>query len=160
MLKILIFIRHLFRAIELDVISAGRKIGSVQFVPDLETRQFLIEAGKRWEIIELNLKKEKMYVIPSKGVKTSHYSGGLVLIFTEGYERKCESSLTSNYIPEYLDENAKLILKEAQAAALEAGLATGSFVIDGPNTCTGLPGPDLQNTGPSIFLGKHSADWM
>ena len=33
-------------AIELDVISAGRKIGSVQFVPDLETRQFLIFSWK------------------------------------------------------------------------------------------------------------------
>ena len=42
--------------------------------------------------------------------------------------------LISNYIPEYLDENAKLMLKEAQVAALEAGLTTGSFVIDGPYT--------------------------
>ncbi len=121
-------------AIELDVISAGRKIGSVQFVPDLETRQFLILAGKRWEIIELNLKKEKMYVIPSKGGKTSHYSGGLGSDIHPRVREKMRELLTSNYIPEYLDENAKLILKEAQAAALEAGLATGSFVIDGPNT--------------------------
>src|SRR5208283_826826 len=32
-------------AIELDVIYSGKKIGSVQYVPDLETRQFLILAG-------------------------------------------------------------------------------------------------------------------
>ena len=118
-------------AIELDVIYSGKKIGSIQYVPDLETRQFLILAGKRWEIKDLDLKKEKMYVIPSKGGKTSRYSGDLVLIFTTGTE-KMRELLFSNYIPEYLDENAKLMLKEAQVAALEAGLTTGSFAIDGP----------------------------
>ena len=67
--------------------------------------------------------------------------------------------LISNYIPEYLDENAKLMLKEAQVAALEAGLTTGSFVIDGPYTYW-FTWTDQQNTGPSISLGKHSADWI
>ena len=95
---------------------------------------------------------------PRRGGKPPIIRGGLVLIFTQGY-RENARLLTSNSIPEYLDENAKLILKEAQAAALEAGLATGSFVIDGPNTVlVYLTGS--QNTGPSIFLGKHSADWM
>jgi ATP-dependent helicase Lhr and Lhr-like helicase len=121
-------------AIELDVICSGKKIGSVQYVPDLETRQFLILAGKRWEIKDLDLKKEKMYVIPSKGGKTSRYSGGLGSDIHPRVREKMRELLTSNYIPEYLDENAKLMLKEVQAAALEAGLTTGSFVIDGPYT--------------------------
>jgi len=121
-------------AIELDVIYSGKKIGSVQYVPDLETRQFLILAGKRWEIKDLDLKKEKMYVIPSKGGKTSRYSGGLGSDIHPRVREKMRELLTSNYIPEYLDENAKLMLKEARTAALEAGLATSSFVIDGPYT--------------------------
>jgi len=121
-------------AIELDVISAGKKIGSVQYVPDLEHRQFLILAGKRWEIIELDLKKEKMYVKPSTGGKVYPYHGGVGSDIHPKVREKMRELLTSNYIPIYLDNSAKRILKDAQVAALDAGIATNPFVIDGPYT--------------------------
>ena len=121
-------------AVELDVISSGRKIGSVQLVPDLKTRQFLILAGKRWEIIELDLKKEKMYVRPSTGGKVPRYIADGGADIHQKIREKMREIVLSEYIPVYLDENAKVMLKDAQVAAKEARLATSSFIMDGEDT--------------------------
>jgi ATP-dependent Lhr-like helicase len=119
---------------EVAVISEGKKIGSVEFFPDLKTRQFLILAGKRWEIIDMDFRKSKMFVRRSKGGKLPSYSGTPGPDIHPKVREKMCSLITSNYIPEYLDNQAKLMLKEAQNAAREADLLRNSFVVDGAHT--------------------------
>jgi len=121
-------------AIELDVIFDGKSIGSVELTPDLRNRQFLILAGKRWEILEVDFNKAKMYVQPSKGGKLPYYTGTPGLDIHEKVREKMRDLVTSDHIPIYLDDQAKLMLQDAQNAAREADILTNPFVVDGTHT--------------------------
>ena len=119
---------------EFSVIHKGGKIGSIQSAPDLETRRFLILAGRRWEILEIDFKRSEILVEPSKGGKVPKYfSGGGADIHTRIRE-KMREIVTSDYIPAYLNPQAQAMLREAQHAAQEAGLAENPFVVDGAHT--------------------------
>jgi ATP-dependent Lhr-like helicase len=119
---------------EFSVIHKGGKIGSIQSVPDLETRQFLILAGRRWEILEIDFKRSEILVVPSKGGKVPKYFGGPGADIHPRVREKMRELVISDDIPTYLNKQAQLMLKEAQSAAREAGLATVSFVVDGAHT--------------------------
>lgn len=119
---------------EFSVIHKGGKIGSVQFVPDLKTRQFLILAGRRWEIKETDFDKGEIFVEPSKGGKVPTWSGGGGADIHPRVRQKMRDLVISNNIPKYLDKQAKLMITEAQHAAREADLITNSFVVEGSYT--------------------------
>jgi len=119
---------------EFSVIHKGGKIGSIQSAPDLETRRFLILAGRRWEILEIDFKRSEILVKPSKGGKVPKYfSGGGAEIHTRIRE-KMREIVTTDYVPAYLDSQAQTMLMEAQHAAREAGLVENPFVVDGAHT--------------------------
>jgi len=119
---------------EFDVISQGGKIGSIDLVPDLETRQFLILAGKRWEIKEVDFKKGKIFVEPSKGGKVPKFSGVPGPDIHPRVRQKMREIAVSDYSPRYLDSQAKAMLKEAQSAAKEAKLHENNFFTDHDDT--------------------------
>jgi len=119
---------------EFSVIHKGGKIGSIQSVPDLETRKFLILAGRRWEILEIDFKRGEIFVEPSKGGKVPKYSSGLGADIHPRIREKMREIVTSDYIPPYLDQQAQIMLREAQHAAREAGLAENPFVVEGAYT--------------------------
>ncbi|MFA5197895.1 MAG: DEAD/DEAH box helicase, partial [Patescibacteria group bacterium] len=119
---------------EFSVIHKGGKIGSVQFVPDLKTRQFLILAGRRWEIKETDFDKGKIFVEPSKGGKVPKWSGGGDADIHPRVRQKMRDIVISDNIPKYLDKQAQVMLKESQHAAREADLTTNSFVVEGSYT--------------------------
>ena len=109
---------------ELNVTHQGRKIGSVNDVPDIETESYLILAGKRWKILEIDFKRGNIIVEPSKG-------GRLPIFFSSAgpdvhprVREKMKEIVISNIIPDYLDTNAKDMLRDAQAAAKEAVLSS------------------------------------
>lgn len=115
---------------EFDVISRGRKIGGIEIAPDLETRQFLILAGKRWEIKEVDYKKWKIFVEPSKGGKVPIFSGGSEPDIHPRVRQKMREILISDHIPVYLDTKSKEILTSARGAAKEAALDKSNFLED------------------------------
>lgn len=119
---------------EFDVISRTGRIGSIGLVPDLETRQFLILAGKRWEIKEVDFKKEKIFVEPSKGGKVPAFSGGLGPDIHPLIRQKMKEIVTSNFVPEYLDNHAKEMLIEAQLVVKESNLHESNFFTDHGDT--------------------------
>ena len=119
---------------EFNVIHKEGKIGSIQSVPDLETRQFLILAGRRWEILEIDFDRSEILVEPSKGGKVPKYFGGPGADIHPRVREKMREIVLSDAIPAYLDKQAQAMLREAQVAAKNAGLATTSFVVDGGYT--------------------------
>jgi len=119
---------------EFSVVHKGGKIGSIQSAPDLETRQFLILAGRRWEILEIDFKRCEILVEPSKGGKVPKYFGGGGADIHHRIRKKMHEIVISDYVPAYLNLQAQVMLKEAQHAAREAGLAENPFVVDGPFT--------------------------
>ena len=119
---------------EFSVIHKGGKIGSIQSVPDLETRQFLILAGRRWEILKIDFDRSEILVEPSKGGKVPKYFGGPGADIHPKIREKMRELATSENIPSYLNKQAQQMLREAQGAARNAGLATTPFVVDGAHT--------------------------
>jgi len=119
---------------ELNVIHRGKKIGSVNDVPDIETESYLILAGKRWKILEIDFKRGNIIVEPSKG-------GRLPIFFSSSgpdvhpcVREKMKEVVISDIIPDYLDNSAKAMLKTAQEAAKEAGLRSDDFLQEGADT--------------------------
>lgn len=147
---------------EFSVVHKGGKIGSIQSAPDLETRRFLILAGRRWEILEIDFKRSEILVEPSKGGKVPKYfSGGGADIHTPIREKMCEI-VTSDYVPTYLDPRAQAMFREAQQAAREAGLSASPFVVDGAHTYwftwTGSAKHRTLFTLGKEFAGLHVED--
>jgi ATP-dependent Lhr-like helicase len=119
---------------EFSVFRKGGKIGSIQSAPDLETRRFLILAGRRWEILEIDFKRSEILVEPSKGGKVPKYSSGGGADIHTRIREKMREIVTTDYVPAYLDPQAQTMLMEAQHAAREAGLVENPFVVDGAHT--------------------------
>lgn len=147
---------------EFSVIHKGGKIGSIQSAPDLKTRQFLILAGRRWEILEINFKRNEILVEPSKGGKVPKYFGGSGADINTRIREKMREIVTSNYIPTYLNSQAQEMLREAQNSAREAGLYGSSFVVDGAYTYwftwTGSARHRTLFTLGKEFAGLHVED--
>ncbi len=116
---------------DLEVINQGRRIGSVARTPGLEGRKYLILAGKRWEIINIDYKKKEILVNPSRGAKVPKFYGSpLPDIHPKVREKMREILLSTNNIA-YLDQNAKEMLQMARTTAQNANLLSTNFVIDG-----------------------------
>jgi ATP-dependent Lhr-like helicase len=147
---------------EFSVIHKGGKIGSIQSAPDLETRRFLILAGRRWEILEIDFKRSEILVEPSKGGKVPKYFGGGGADIHTRIREKMREMVTSDYTPAYLDPQAQIMLREAQHAAHEAGLAENPFVVEGAHTYwftwTGSAKHRTLFTLGKEFAGLHVED--
>jgi ATP-dependent Lhr-like helicase len=147
---------------EFNVIHKGGKIGSIQSAPDLETRRFLILAGLRWEILDIDFKRSEILVEPSKGGKVPKYSSGGGADIHTRIREKMREIVTSDYAPAYLDPLAQAMLREAQHAAREAGLVENPFVVDGAHTYwftwTGSAKHRTLFTLGKEFAGLHVED--
>lgn len=147
---------------EFSVIHKGGKIGSIQSAPDLETRKFLILAGRRWEILSIDFERDEILVEPSKGGKVPKYFGNGGADIHQKIREKMHEIVTSDIVPAYLDHPAQEMLREAQHAAREAGLRENSFVIEGPFTYwftwTGSAKHRTLFTLGKEFAGLHVED--
>ena len=147
---------------EFSVIHKGGKIGSIQSAPDLETRKFLILAGRRWEILEIDFKRSEILVEPSKGGKVPKYFGGGGAEIHPKIREKMREIVTSDYVPTYLNQQAQAMIREAQHAAREAGLLKNPFVVDGNFTYwftwTGSAKHRTLFTLGKEFVGLHVED--
>lgn len=116
---------------DMDVINQGRRIGSIAHTPGLEGRKYLILAGKRWEIINIDYKKKEILVTPSLGAKVPKFFGAeLPDIHPKIVEKMKEILLSDKKIP-YLDKKAQEMLQMARTTAHDAKLASKNYVVDG-----------------------------
>jgi len=120
--------------IELDVMNEGKSIGSIELYGDLKSRKYLILAGRRWEITGIDFDRAKIFVIPSRGGKLPSYSPTPGPEVHEKVRAKMFELVTSDFVPEYLDEAAASLLKDAQRVARAANLFNNPFVEDGEYT--------------------------
>lgn len=119
---------------EFSVVHKGGKIGSIPSAPDLETREFLILAGRRWEILSIDFKRCEILVEPSNGGKVPKYFRGGGAEIHEKIREKMKEIVLSDSIPSYLNPGGHEMLKEAQQAAKSVNLSETSFVVDGSFT--------------------------
>lgn len=116
---------------DLDVISQGRRIGSIAHTPGLEGRKYLILAGKRWEIVSIDYKKKEILVNPSLGAKVPKFYGSALPDIHPKIVEKMKEILLSNKTIPYLDNKAQKMLEMARSTVIDAKLASTDFIIDG-----------------------------
>lgn len=116
---------------DLDVINNGRRIGSIAHTPGLEGRKYLILAGKRWEIINIDYKKKEVLVNPSRGAKVPKFYGSALPDIHPKIVEKMKEILLSNKTIPYLDKSAQEMLQMARSTAQDAKLASNNYLVDG-----------------------------
>jgi ATP-dependent helicase Lhr and Lhr-like helicase len=119
---------------EYRVIHGGRHVGNVTSAPDLSLDAYLILAGRRWKILQVDQDHKEILVEPSPAGRTPSFSG---MRFSDIHPRVRETMralLFRDDVPIYLDPRAKEMLASARAAAREAGLSQRLFLKDGQDT--------------------------
>lgn len=116
---------------ELKVISQGRLIGTVTAVPDVGANRYMILAGRRWRVLEVNLERDEIIVRPSPAGRVPLFSGtGGPDIHQMVREQMLKVLLHGGEYP-YLDGTARQMLEDARHAAIEAELGQRRLVEGG-----------------------------
>jgi ATP-dependent Lhr-like helicase len=118
---------------EYKVIHGNVTLGSLPFNQTLTENNFIIFAGRRWQIISVEVDRKCISVIPAKGGKLLAFNGSEILI-SQSIREKMKAIYNSNSIPEYLDDVATKLYKEGVAEFHRLRLEDKWIVQDGGDT--------------------------
>jgi ATP-dependent Lhr-like helicase len=116
---------------EYRVNHGSHHIGNVALNATIQPDSYLILAGRRWKILDVDAERKVVSVQPSPGGRVPHFDmdqGG------EIHPRVRETMrdlLAGAAVPPYLDSGAREMLTQSRQTAREAGLLEHSFVQDG-----------------------------
>ena len=116
---------------EYRVVHDGRHIGNVTSAPDLGADAYLILAGRRWKVLQVDQDRMEILVQPSPAGRTPSFSGMHFSDLHPKVREMMRSLLFRDDMPVYLDPTAKEMLASGRAAAREADLLHRSFLKDG-----------------------------
>ena len=119
---------------ELRVLHRGHLIGTVSALPTTGADGFLILAGRRWKIIEINPDGKEILVEPSRGGRLPLFSGSSGPDLHPRIHEKMREILSDNEMPVYLDQVAKEMLTEARTFARESDILRYPFFRNGNDT--------------------------
>jgi len=119
---------------ELRVLHRGHLIGTVSTLPSTGADGFLILAGKRWKVIEINLDREEILVEPSRGGRLPSFAGSAGPDLHPRIHEKMREILSNTKVPVYLDQVAKEMLQEARTFAGESDILRYPFFRNGNDT--------------------------
>src|SRR5262249_41277995 len=118
---------------EFRVTHEGQAIGSIDAHPGLVTESYIILAGRRWKVLEINVERRGIVVGPSRGGRLPPVLGAGRPGVPPRVRLMMRALLFVNYVPPYLDAVARDMLSRARVTAREAGLETRPFFLDGPD---------------------------
>ena len=111
----------------------GRHIGNVELPPLLEENPYVILAGRRWRILDVDHERHSVLVEPSPGGRRPGFLPGGGGEIHPRVREVMRSLLFREDMPVYLDPGAKEMLARARRAAREAELNRCCFIQDGSN---------------------------
>ncbi len=113
------------------VSCAGRSIGQVAVDGWMKLEGYLILAGKRWKILQVDSERKSIEVEPSPGGRSPQFQPGVSGDIHKIVHKMMQSLLIRKDMPVYLDETAQRMLTTARSSATAAGLGRSGFVNDG-----------------------------
>lgn len=119
---------------EYRVFHQGRHVGNVNFVPDLSVENYIILAGRRWKILDVDQERLEILVEPSPGGRLPRFEGQSSSDIHAKVRETMKGLLLSDVNPAYLDAKATEMLAQARTAALDAELYHRTFLQDGNDT--------------------------
>ncbi|TAJ44293.1 DEAD/DEAH box helicase [Methanofollis fontis] len=107
---------------EIKVKWKSKQIGSIAPTFGIENQEYLILAGRRWEVLMVDLDRKEMSVQPSKGGKVPYFPGKGATDIHPMVHQKMHAMLLSNRVPTYLDTVGKSLLTSARSVARSTGV--------------------------------------
>ena len=116
---------------EFRVVNRGHLIGTIIPLPTMEENGFLILAGRRWKILEINSENDEILVESSRGGRLHTFSGGSGPDLHPKIHEKMREILLDDTMPLYLDTTAKIMLNDARSFARKSEILQFPFFING-----------------------------
>jgi ATP-dependent helicase Lhr and Lhr-like helicase len=118
--------------VEYRVTHHGRPIGSIGRPTGAPGGDYLILAGRRWKVLQIDDERREILVEPSEGGKAPAFLGrSIIEIHPRIREVMRELLLVRQDVPAYLDSGAAAMLQAARKTADEAGLTRSLFLTEG-----------------------------
>lgn len=139
---------------EYQLIANSKVIGSIPITFPLIKDLFLIFAGKRWKITDIDESKKLVYLASAKGGIAPKFSGNAGLV-DDKIRKEMYKVYLKNDIPSYLDNKARELLIEGKKNFLMFELNKKSLLQNGTDTLI-FPwrGDKILNTLLIQLLGK------
>jgi ATP-dependent Lhr-like helicase len=119
---------------EMKVLHGSRLIGTVSAVPGMCGDGFLILAGRRWKVVDVDPRRHDILVEPSKGGRLPFFFGGAGADIHSRVRVKMKDSLQTDVMPAYLDAKAQDMLNRARVYARGSGILENPLLADGAST--------------------------
>lgn len=119
---------------EMKVIHGSHAIGTVSAVPGMCGDGFLILAGRRWKVIDVDQRRLEILVEPSKGGRLPYFAGGPGADIHPRVRAQMLDALVSDAMPVYLDSTAQDMLNMARQYGRDSGLLANPVLADGADT--------------------------
>jgi ATP-dependent Lhr-like helicase len=162
---------------EYRVTHQGRHIGNVTSTPDLAVDGYLILAGRRWKVLQVDHERREILVEPSPGGRAPIFKSAGFQDIHPRVREMMRSLLFQDEMPIYLDPPARKMLQSARAAACAADLGRQRFLQDGSRTVwftwTGsriqrtlaglgqyVAGMDVHDEGVALTFEKTTEDMV
>jgi len=119
---------------EYRVNHGGHHIGNIAIGPEFQVDGFLILAGRRWKILDIDHERKVITVQPSPGGRVPRFPGDDGLDIHSRVREGMKALLERTDLPVFLDMKAREMLLQARAASRNSGMLTNPFLQDGPDT--------------------------
>ena len=115
---------------EYRIVTDGKTLGSLPVTHVVRPGEFLIFAGRWWEVLDVNEKSKTITVRASRAGKAPLFFGSSGLVH-DCVRAEMLRVLQSTELPSYLNGGARQLLAEGRATFMRYGLARQMIVQDG-----------------------------
>ncbi|POZ49699.1 DEAD/DEAH box helicase [Methylovulum psychrotolerans] len=106
---------------EFRLVHGGKTLGALPLSQPVEKGTHLIFAGKRWQVLSLDIEKKVIAVMPALGGKLPKFDGGNLPV-DDGVREEMRQILSETLPIPFLDSTANQLLQEARATFQSMGL--------------------------------------
>jgi ATP-dependent helicase Lhr and Lhr-like helicase len=116
---------------EYRVSHEGRLIGSIARPPSVDLEAFIILAGERWRIVEIDDQRREILVEPSPGGAAPSFMSQSGMEIHPRVHEVMRELLSRDDVPVYLDPGASAMLEFARKTARDARILDSPFLVQG-----------------------------
>jgi ATP-dependent helicase Lhr and Lhr-like helicase len=139
---------------EYRVVHGGHHVGNVALDAAIQPESYLILAGRRWKVLDVDQERKVVGVEPSPGGRVPPFDVDRCGFIHPRVRRKMRELLAATAVPPYFDARAGSMLEQACATAREAGLLDHAFVRDAREVLW-FPWAGTRIQLTLYALGKH-----
>lgn len=118
---------------EYRLISAGKTLGSMPVMYPILPGNFLIFAGRRWRVVDIDTQTKIIELSRSRGGRPPNFSGGEAEV-ADGIRRRMREVYEETRMPAFLDHTAQRLLDEGRTNYLRLRLDSSLIYESGRET--------------------------